>query len=256
MDRPTYRESEHRKDFALVVGVEKYQGGIPRAQFADRDARAVARHLRALGIPPDHMTVLSDDVATRGRIKEALAWLKRNVKSGSTVWVYFSGHGAPNRRGDAYLVPFGGDPSGLRYTALRVSTLYRDLNTLSVKQVIVALDACFTGEGKRSILGKVRPLVTTIRTGAVPRSGKLIVLTASQADQESGVLDAKGHGLFTYYLLKGLNGGAVRGGHVTVASLYRYVKPRVREKANLDNRSQTPELEPRNAGSGASVRLR
>ena len=176
VDRPDYREPRHRKDFALVIGVEQYPRPIHAAIFADQDAQAMFAHLRALGVPVRHIKRLTGDTATRSRIESALHWLKRNVQPGATVYVYFSGHGAPGRSGDAYLVPFDGDPSDLSETALPVSTLYEDLETLPAKHVIVALDACFTGEGKRSVLGSgIRPLVTKIREGPVPSSGKLVV---------------------------------------------------------------------------------
>ena len=39
-------------------------------------------------------------------------WLPNNVEKDSSVFVYYSGHGAPNTKtGDAYLVPYDGDPS-------------------------------------------------------------------------------------------------------------------------------------------------
>ena len=52
-----------------------------------------------------------------------------------------------------------------------------------VKLLLVAMDACFTGQGKRSVLGQgARPLVTKIREGAFPASGKLIAFSAAKAD--------------------------------------------------------------------------
>ena len=257
VDHPDYRSPRHPNAFALVIGVEKYPGGIPKAEFADRDAQAMVAHLRALGVPLRHIKRLTDETATGNRIKGALHWLKRNVRPGSTVYVYFSGHGSPSQGGTAYLVPFDGDPSDLSDTGVSTSGFYRTLGQLPARHIIVALDACFTGEGKRSIVGSgIRPLVTKIREGEVPSSGKIVVLTAARSNQESGVLEAKGHGLFTYYFLKGLNGGAEHGGHVTVAGLYRYIKPKVESEANLDNRSQTPELEPRSLNQAASVSIR
>ena len=95
-----------------------------------------------------------------------------------------------------------------------------------------------------------------VREGAFPSSGKLIAFSAAKSDQEAGVLKDQGHGLFTYYFLKGLNKGAVHQGHVTIAGLYRYLDRRVTDKANLDNRSQTPEIEPQVLGPDARVRLR
>lgn len=125
----------------------------------------------------------------------------------------------------AYLVPFDGDPSDLSDTGVLPSTFYRSRESLQAKRIIVALDACFTGEGTQSILGNgVRPLVTKIREGTRPSSGKLVVLTAAQPNQDRGCWRRKGHGLFTYHFLKGLKGRAEDGGPMTVAGLYRYLK--------------------------------
>ena len=215
------------------------------------------RYLVALGVPPRHIQRLTDATATRGRIRASLHWLYRNVKPGGTVYVYYSGHGSPGQHGHAYLVPADGDPSNLPETGVSIGSFYQSLNRLPARRVIIAMDACFTGQGRRSVLGKgARPLVTKVREGAFPLSGKLIALTAAQADQESGVLESQGHGLFTYYLLKGLDKGAVKNGHVTVGGLYRYLKPKVSDEAGIDNRSQTPELEPRQTTQIASVRIR
>ena len=256
VDRPDFRLRENRHMYALVIGVEHYPGGLPDAQFADRDAQAVYRYLIALGVPPDHIRRLTDGTATRGRIRMDLRWLKRNAKPDSTVWVYFSGHGAPGARGHAYLVPSGGDPNGLAYTAFREDRLYRDLDRLPARRVLVALDACFSGNGGRSVLGKgMRPL-TLVRKETIPSTGKLIVFSASRADQEAGPKESAGHGLFTYYFLKGLDGGAEQEGHVTVGSLSRYLKAKVPEAASLDNHDQVPQVEPHPVGEIAKVEIR
>ena len=257
VDIPSYKERMHPQDLALIIGIEKYSGSIPKAVFAKRDAQAVLQHIQALGVPLHHIKRLTDEVATRGRIRSAMTWLKRNTKPSSTIYFYYSGHGSPGPKGTAYLVPFDGDPSDLAETAFPVSTLYQDLNSLPAKKIIVVLDACFTGEGKRSVLGAgVRPLVTKIKEGSVPDTGKLVVFTAARSDQESGVLDSKGHGLFTFYFLKGLNGAAERNKHVTVKDLFLYLKPRVQDEARLDNRTQTPELEPILTNTIALVKVR
>ena len=256
VDRPSFNNPENRHMFALVIGVEHYPGGLPDAQFADRDARAVYRTLIALGVPPDHIKRLTDGTATRGRIKEGIRWLGRNAKPDSTVWVYFSGHGAPGAHGHAYLVPFGGDPNDLADTATLEDRFYKDLDRLPAKRVLVALDACFSGTGGRSVLGKgLRPL-TLVRKGSFPRTGKVIAFSAARSDQEAGPKESAGHGLFTYYFLKGLDGGAERQGRVTVGSLSRYLKAKVPEAANLDNRDQVPQVEPSPVGPIAEVRIR
>ncbi len=59
-------------------------------------------------------------------------------------------------------------------------------------------------------------------------------------------------GLFTCYLLKGLDVAAVRHGRVTVSRLYGYVE----RKANLECRTRVPELEPRLSRAVGNVSLR
>ncbi len=67
------------------------------------------------------------------------------VKPASTVYVYYAGHGTPNpKTGEAYLVPWDGHPDypdGL----YPLHDLYAALNTLPAKEVLVLLDACFSG---------------------------------------------------------------------------------------------------------------
>lgn len=258
VDRPAYKLAERPDDFALVVGVEKYLG-LPDASFARRDAEAVRDHLLALGYPQRNVVLLTDSQATKTNWTKYLeAWLPENVSERSTVFVYYSGHGAPDAAsGQAYLVPVEGDPQYLAVSAFPLEQFYRALATLKAKRIVVALDSCFSGAGGRSVLAKgTRPLVAKVDTGPLDPRGRLVALTASASDEISGTIDAQGHGAFTYYLLKGLNGAAAgKDGAVTVQGLYDYLKPKVADAAREQNRDQTPALLPEDGDQGRS-RLR
>lgn len=199
--------------------------------------------MRALGIPPRHIIHLSGPKASYISLKKYLeSWLPRNVKPTSRVFFYFSGHGAPNiNTGQAYLVPWDGDPSFLEDTAYPIERLYKSLNKLNAKQIFIALDACFSGAGGRSVLADgARPLVTKVDLGKIP-GGKISLLTAASGNEITTTLKQEGHGIFTYFLLQGLNGAAKDSqGRITVKSLYRYLKPKVQDEARLQNREQTP----------------
>jgi hypothetical protein len=244
VDAPTYKRPERPDDFALVVGAEKYALGLPDAEFAERDALAMRDHLLALGYPARNVVLLTGAKASRaGLAKNLEAFLARNVNERSSIFFYFSGHGAPDpRTGDAYLVPTDGDPQYLEETAYPVKRLYQRLDALKARTVIVALDACFSGSGGRSVLAKgTRPLVSKIRLGL--EGGRVLSLTASGPSQVSGTLDEQGHGLFTYYLLKGLNGAAAdANGRVTSRGLHGYLAPKVQDEAQRQNREQTPQI--------------
>ncbi|MDD5629599.1 MAG: caspase family protein, partial [Elusimicrobia bacterium] len=244
VDVPSYGVDADEARAALVVGIEGYPD-LPAADFAAHDARAVRDHLLALGFPPRNTMLLTNGEATKGKMTSALnSWLPKHAAAGSTVFFYYSGHGAPDpATRQAYLVPSDGEAENLPDTAIPLRQVYAKLSALKARHVVVALDACFSGLGGRSILPKgIRPLVTRVDASAAGPN-KLTILSASGPEQISGSLAREGHGTFTYFLLKGLNGPAVdQRGRITAASLFRYLRPQVEDAARLQNREQTPQL--------------
>ena len=239
VDSPSYHAAERPDDLAVVVGIEHYSD-LPQASFAERDAQAFAAHARALGVPQRNIVLLTGQKAGRAAFEKYIdEWLPRLVKVQSRVYFYFSGHGAPDvKTGQAYLIPWDGDANFLNSTAYPLRRLYEKLGALSAKEVLVVLDSCFSGAGGRSVLATgARPLVTKVDIGAV--SGRVTVLAASAPDEIAGALDEQGHGAFTYFLLKGLNGAAKE---FSVGGLQSYVTPRLQDEARRLNRDQTPQL--------------
>lgn len=254
IDSPGYKSPENPENFALVIGIEKY-ANLPQADFAERDAQTAREHLIALGYPSRNIIFLTGQQAGKSGIEKYVEeWLPRNVKENSKVVVYFSGHGAPGvSNSQAYLVPWDGDPKFLETTGYPVKRLYEKLNVLKAKNVIVAMDSCFSGVGGRSVLAQgLRPLVTRVDTGA-QSVGKLIIFSASASDEATGVANDQGHGLFSYYFLKGLS---EKRGDATIKDLYDYLLPHVQEDARRDNRDQTPQLMPVVLGEKAGLRLK
>ena len=243
--RPGFARRPDESTFAVVVGVERY-ARIAQADFAERDAEAVKAHLLALGVSQRNLIHLAGAEASYSSLKKYLeSWLPKNVPAGGRVFFYFSGHGAPDvQTGEAYLLPWDGDPAFLKDTAYPTKRLYEKLAALPAKEVIVATDACFSGAGGRSVLAKgARPLVLKVDTGAVA-SGNLTVFNASAADQITSTLEENGHGMFTYYFLKGMGGEARdASGRVTAQGLYNYLKPKVQDEARRQNRDQEPVLQ-------------
>ncbi len=243
VDAPVKTGAPRPDDFALVIGVEDYQS-LPKADYGVRDARTVRKHLEALGVPARNIISLEGSQATGSKLKNYLQqWLPRNVKPESTVFVYYSGHGAPDpESGEAYLVPWDADPMFLTTSAYPLKQFYAELSKLKARRVLVALDACFSGSGGRSVLAKgARPLVAKVDE-SLPSSANLTVLAAASGSEITGTLDEQAHGMFTYHFLKGLSGGAK-----TPRALHDYLKPRVQDDARRQNREQSPTI----AGSGA-----
>jgi hypothetical protein len=242
--RPSMTAKQDESAFAVVVGIERYSR-LPQADFAERDSQAMTEHLLAMGVPRRNIIHLSGQEASYSSLKKYLeSWLPKNVQPGSRVFFFFSGHGAPDiGTGEAYLMPWDGDPAFLKDTAYPTKRLYEQLSALKAKEVVVATDACFSGAGGRSVLAKgARPLVLKVDAAPIP-SGNITAFAASAADQITSTLEDKGHGMFTYYFLKGLGGEAAdASGRVTAKGLLEYLKPKVQDAARRQNRDQEPAL--------------
>ncbi|MDX6770472.1 MAG: kelch repeat-containing protein [Elusimicrobiota bacterium] len=241
--RAAPRRPERPHDFAVVIGVEGYRA-LPAAAYADNDAVAAAAALRDLGVPQENTVLLRGERAgLAGLAKYLEEWLPRRVTEESRVFVYFSGHGAPDATtGAAHLMPWDGDAAFVRSTGFSLERLYAALEKLPAREVVVALDSCFSGAGGRSVLAPgLRPLVS-VRLPERPR--RVSVLAASEAGEVAGGLPSAGHGAFTHHLVAGLAGAADADsdGHLTLEELHAYARKRVIVDARAQDREQTPTL--------------
>ncbi|MGV8059521.1 MAG: S41 family peptidase [Smithellaceae bacterium] len=243
IEKPSFTATERiwtENDLAVIVGVEKYQD-LPAAEYSAKDARLVKDYLISLGLKERNVELLLNERATLSSIKKTLeSWLPNRAKKNSRVLIYYSGHGAPEASsGDAYLVPYDGDPNYLSDTGYPLKRLYEKMGRLPVKEIIVVLDSCFSGAGGRSVLAKgARPLVMMTEAPIINRN--MVVLSAAEGSQISTSSPEKGHGLFTYYFLKALNDGKKN-----IVDVYEYIKPQVEDDAKALNVRQTPQISPK-----------
>jgi len=247
---PDFRSRPRLNDYAVVIGIEQYRH-IPPAEFASRDAALVKDYLKAAGIPERNIAFLADGQATLSDLRKTLEkWLMNHVNKESRVIVYFSGHGAPaTNNGDAYLVPFEGDPNYLEDTAYPVKRLYEKLGKLPARQVTVLLDSCFSGAGGRSVLPTgARPLVMARESFTIPAN--VAVLTAARESQISTTSPERKHGLFTYYFLR-----ALKQGKENLPDIYQYLKGRVEDEARSLNVQQSPSMMPEKLTTTAEFSL-
>ncbi len=245
---PAIKAKPNKNAYAIVIGIEQYRQKLPKVDFATQDAKLVTEYLtKVLGFSEENViTLLNDHASNVDMAKYFEKWLPNNVEKDSTVFVYYSGHGAPDpKTGSAYLVPYDGDPSFIDQTGYSLKRMYDALGKLPAKEIIVALDSCFSGAGGRSVIAKgSRPLVMNLQSNVVlPKN--MTILSASAGDQTSSTYDEKGHGLFTYFMLKGIrNEDVVRAdGSIKLDDLYSYLKPQVERIARKQyNNEQTPQL--------------
>lgn len=227
---------------------------MPSVQYARHDALVAHEYfVRSLGLKESNIYLRTDGDATQGEFRKVFdptqGWLAKRIKPGvSEVFVYFVGHGVPDpATQDAYLVPADGDPN-YPATSFRLDELYHSLNKLPASQITMIIDACFSGQVGRGdqiqmVMAGARGIA--VETRRVTPAPHLMVLTAAQGNQVSSSYPEKSHGLFTYFVLKGLQGYADLDGNsaVTIGELYTYVLESVSEQAGYLDREQTPELQ-------------
>ena len=128
----------------------------------------------------------------------------------------------------------------LGLSALRTDDLREFLRQCKASQKLLVLDCCHAGGEKgESVAGS-----SSQELGASFRSAEGLVTLASCRKQEtSREWEAKGHGLFTYFLAEGLTGKADADGNGVVDSdeLYSYVFQKVQLTSQRElNARQTP----------------
>jgi hypothetical protein len=231
--------------YALIIGIERYRD-VSAATGARGDAERFAEMARTtLGVPDDNVRLLLDDRASKTDIAKQIRWLQSNVPAGGRIYVYFSGHGAPDpTNGTSYIVPYDGDPQYLGESAIKMTQVLGDLEKTKAKDVIAFADSCFSGAGGRSVLAPgTRPLV---RVEEVKTTARVALLSASSGAEISGpTADGKG-GLFSKYLIDAIGSGQADmngDGQISLKELDDWIKPRVKREAKRANREQTPSVQ-------------
>jgi hypothetical protein len=232
---------------AVVIGVESYQY-VQAATYAYNDAEVVREYIAdTMGFKKDRVKLATNTRATRAELDRLLGssgWLARNVVKGkSDVVVYFSGHGIPDPKSQKVgLLPFDVDPN--YSVGLPLDELTKNLSRLGARSVTLILDTCFSGQTRerKLLLADARGLKIVPRMTKSP--GGVTILSAATGAQISGPLKSKEHGVFTYYLLKGLSGEADenRDKSLTMNELSTYVSQQVKVQAARLGWEQTPQL--------------
>lgn len=231
-------KNNNEKTFAVIIANEDYTA-VPPVPMAGNDGKIFAQYCeQTLGLPKENIRQYPN--ATYGVMIRAIQDITNIASAYNDIRVifYYAGHGIPNESSrDAFLLPIDADGSQTE-ACYPLKKLYSELSALGAKQVVVFLDACFsgaTGEGG-TLMASARGVALVARQERP--TGNLIVFSAASDDQTAFPYKDQGHGLFTYYLLKKLQSSK---GNVTLGDLGQYIINNVKQKSVVINRKlQTP----------------
>ncbi|RVU14032.1 caspase family protein [Methylobacterium oryzihabitans] len=255
--------ADNAESVAVVIGNRSYKQTVP-VDFAHNDAEAIRSYLvQRLGYRESNVFVLRD--ATLNEFNQVFG-TERNPQSGrlwrsvregrSNVFVYYSGHGVPDlATRQPFLLPEDGNPNQGE-SGYALETLYRNLDLVKRKigpgrQLVVMVDACFTGETGR----KGESLLAVSAPGFAPARPKteagIVRLVATSGATPANWDEANRLGLLTSRFLMGVSGQADAAeqqgdgdGQVQWPELKRYLRREVEEAARrASGREQVPEID-------------
>lgn len=233
---------KNENTFALIIANENYQD-VAKVPNALNDGEIFSEYCqKTLGLPTSNIMLIKD--ATFNNMKREINKLSQiaNAYNGTAkIIFYYAGHGIPNEATkDAFLLPvdgYGTDTS----TGYSLNELYSTFGKMPAEQIIILLDACFSGSQRGDgMLASARGVA--IKAKPNKAQGKMVIMSAAQGDETAYPYQEEGHGLFTYYLLKKLK---ETKGDVTLGELSSYIKDNVCKKSIVVNgKSQTPSVNP------------
>jgi tetratricopeptide (TPR) repeat protein len=220
------------RSYAVIIGISHYKNLEPKLQlqYAERDAQSIFTALispEGGNFRVENVHLLTNEKATLAAVRNEIDnWLPSVAKEDDRVLIYFAGHGFMYQ-GKGYLAPTDFDRNRTAETGFPMDELGSVIGgKIKAKAKILLTDACHSGA--------ITPEETESLNSTLGDLNKsLFSLTASRAREQSfedpGLKG--GHGVFTYYVVEGMQGEAdtSRDGVVTADELAEYVHSQVRE---------------------------
>jgi uncharacterized caspase-like protein len=231
--------------YGLIIGINyDTNANINDLDYCEADANSIYTALLEddIGWDAGELTVLLGSAATKSAIISALNTIIGQAQANDYILLYFSGHGSviPDINGDEIdsfdetIVPedaLPADPS----TYISDDELGNIFSQCRTAKGVVILDCCYSGGIINKSLGANgarSKYIEGIRSRGTGSSGDLDivsfpVMTASGQNEDSYEFISLGHGVFTYYILDGLNSlnaDSNNDNYISVRELFKYAE--------------------------------
>jgi len=230
--------------WALAVGVAEYENTtVPPIKYPDNDAFGMFAFWKSPNggaLDEKHVRVITDDAATKKAVVQNIESLFYKAQHDDLAILFFSGHGLIG----SFLTT--------DYDGAMLQLYHKEINTLMSKcparHKLIIADACYAGsyiasKGLNASTNKVANTEKFYSDLNNSNSGTAYMLSCAP-DEESLEVNTLQNSVFTYFVLKGLNGEANTNndGEITLKELFDYVKYKVIAYAKTIGKVQTPML--------------
>ena len=245
--------------YAVLIGINDYlDPDLDDLNYCENDVAGLADTLKACGY--SHIETITGSKATCKTIRNKLKQFqsRKYYPDADTVFFYFSGHGSKDKNGVNCILPCDtGCDNGLD-------------RIISIEEIKKALDPD-PNDHSKALFPRSLVFFDSCRKSPKASKGEKNVILAPYGSNliekykyakglkmmfgcENGTVaiehDPSQHGLFTHFLIDGINGGAKESdGVVTVGSLEKYIYGQMAEYSrNNPGEEQTPVV----TGEGSS----
>lgn len=245
--------------YALVIGINTYRNTSISLTYAVPDAIAFAETLQKAAAPlfgkTDVRALTRPEATTKEAITTAFEEMRKIVRPNDLFVFYDASHGlvdVVNGEEQYFLLTSNVrllSSHRLAEDALSQKELAALIGSIPAQKKVVILDTCNAGKGGKEIqlalLSQTRGLTDATAVKLLHRAVGSSVFSAS-SDSQQALEGYKGHGLFTYVLIEGLQGKAdfKKDGFITVKGLALHTEERVMTLSEeVFKRQQNPMIE-------------
>lgn len=245
------RQDQFQRDvcqrWAVIIGISDYKDTrIPSLRYASADAKSFYNWIVSPSggkFAPANVLLFTDREATHSNIKKALfEWLGQALEE-DVVNIFFAGHGSPqspDHPNNLFLLPYDVQYDSIASTGFPMWDIETALKRfIKAKKVVVIADACHSGgigqsydevarRASRSV--DVNPISSVLQNLSRIGDGVCVISASDEKQLSQESQEWGGHGVFTYFLLKGLQGEADynKDYRVTLGELIPYLSEQVR----------------------------
>lgn len=237
---------------AILIGVDAPPGLKP-LKYASRDASRVKAALQVAGYEAGRIRVLTNSEATKRNLSRVIGkWAHGGRFIPNIVLVHFSGHGFV-KGGDVYLAMSGRDRPGDSGAIISLQDLLDVFGPdFRGSTIALCIDCCL------SPMDNIRAKRSLAAIAASAKGHQLVIFSACRPGRETREYAALQGGLFTHFLVEGLEASVTKptdSNNLTLANLAQVVGDNMRswcEQNGADN--EKPALQPPNCGLVVAIR--
>lgn len=224
--------------WAFLVGINKYLFN-PNLYFSVNDVKALEKILRQLrytvlsmhdGVDKNGVYEKPEDYRpTKTLILNQLRTFCQKPDEGDLLWVYFACHGI-SKEDKNFILAYDTDQDNLENSGLLFTEIEDIVKSSRASKKIIMLDACHIGYAGRDKSTRSIAQEEFIKLAYEETKGYCLI-SASDKDEKAHEWEEANHGVFTYFLLRGLGrkeAAKSDNKYVTVQDMVDYVVANVK----------------------------